>query len=81
MLVVCFFICAILWLIVQNPVVNLTVHLCMLIIWLLTTFPMVLQSTKFISMLANLVFPAQYAFATLPAVCLRRWYFKFVLIV
>jgi len=61
-------------------VVNLTVHLCMLIIWLFTTFPMVLQSTKLVLMFLNLVFPAQYAFTALPAICSRRWYFKFVLI-
>jgi len=78
--VVCFFICAILWLVEQNPVVNLMVHVRMLIVWLFTTFPMVLQSTKFVSMFLNLVFPAQYAFTALPAICLRRWYFKFVLI-
>ena len=79
-LVVCFFLCAILRPVAQNLVVNLTVHLCMLIIWLFTTFPMVLQSTKFVLMLPNLVFPAQYAFTALPAICSRRWYFKFVLI-
>jgi len=79
-LMVCFFICAILWPVVQNPVVNLTFHLRMLIVWLFTTFPMLLQSTKFLLMFLNLVFPAQYAFTTLPAICSRRWYFKFVLI-
>jgi len=67
-LVVCFFICAILWLVEQNPVVNLMVHVRMLIVWLFTTFPMVLQSTKFVSMFLNLVFPAQYAFTALPAI-------------
>jgi len=75
-----FFICTIRWPVAQKLVINLVVHLHILIIWLWTTFLIVLQSTRLTSMSHKHVFLAQYALAAFPAMWSNRWYFRFVLI-